>query len=95
MDIGEVVMKKTQLVFNVFAAPIDNRPTAYINGKIAVDAMTSQILAYFEANYTTLYTSGIYIDDRINGVRVRDLSTIATRKHVYRNTFTLNITYEV
>lgn len=96
MDIGEVVMKKTRLTVNVYCVPIDNRPTGeYINGKVGVDAMTSQILSHFEDNFETLYSDGIYIDDRIKGVKVKDLSTIATRKHVYRNTFNLNITYEV
>jgi len=96
MDIGEVAMKKTRLNVNVYAVAIDARPAgSYLNGKQAVDEITRQILDYINSNYTSAFTSSVYIDERINGVKVADLSTIATRKHVYRNKFTLNITYEV
>ena len=96
-DMGQVVMKKARLSINVFCTPIDNRGTGgeYVNGKVAVDAMTSQILTNFENNYESLFSSGVYVDDRIEGVKVRDISTIATKKHVYRNTFIINVTYEV
>jgi len=95
-DMDDVVMKKARLDVNVYAISIDGRPSGeYINGKIALDAMTRDILNNFDSNFTSLFSYGIFIDERIKGVKVRDLSTIATRKHVYRNKFTLNITYEV
>lgn len=96
LDQGNVVMKKARLNINVYAVPIDGRPSgAYLNGKQAVDEMTRQILDYLNSNYETAFASGIYLTDRIQGVKVADLSTIATRKHVYRTKFTLNVTYEV
>ena len=96
LDQGVVVMKMARLNVNVYAAPIDDRPSGtYLNGKQAVDEMTRQILDYLNDNYESAFPSGIYFTDRIPGVKVMDLSTIATRKHVYRNKFTLNITYEV
>jgi hypothetical protein len=96
LDMGSVVMKTARLNVNIFAYNIDGRPSGeYLNGKRVVDAMTKDILEYLEANHTSLFSDGVFINDRIEGVTVRDLSTIATRKHVYRNKFTLNITYEV
>jgi len=96
LDMGDVVMKTARLNINVFAYNIDNRPSGeYLNGKKIVDAMCKDILEYLDNNYTSLFSNGVFINDRIKGVTVRDLSTIATRKHVYRNKFTLNITYEV
>jgi len=96
LDMGNVVMKKARLNVNVYATSIDGRPSgAYLNGKQAVDEMTRQILDYLNDNYESAFASGIYLTDRIQGVKVADLSTIATRKHVYRNKFILNITYEV
>ena len=97
LDQGVVVMKMARLNVNVYAASIDDRGSSgtYLNGKQAVDEMTRQVLDHLNDNYETAFPSGIYLTDRIPGVKVMDLSTIATRKHVYRNKFTLNITYEV
>jgi len=96
MDMNDVVMKTVRLNINFFSDNIDGRPSGdYINGAVAANSMTSQFLEHLDSNYETLYDDGIYINDRIKGVKVRDLSTIATRKHVYRNQLTLNITYEV
>jgi len=84
-----------ELDFNLYAEAIDERPTgSYINGKVAVDGMTKQLLSNLDTNYENLFAYGVYIDEQIKGVNIRDLSTIATRKHVYRTKFTLNITYE-
>jgi len=97
LDMGQVVMKTARLNINVFSTNIDNRGSGgnYINGKVALDYMTRSILETIENSYESLYSSGIFINDRIMGTKVMDLSTIATRKHVYRNKFRLNITYEV
>lgn len=96
MDISQVMMKQTRLNVNVYSESIDGRSSgAYLNGKQAVDEITRQILQYLNNHYERGFASGIYINDRILGVKISDLATIATRKHVYRNKFTLNITYEV
>lgn len=95
-DIHTVGMNMTELNINLYAEAIDERPSGdYINGKVAVDGMTKQLLENLNTNYENLFAYGIYIDEQIEGVNIRDLSTIATRKHVYRNKFTLSITYEV
>lgn len=95
-DMDDVVMKTARLDVNVYAVAIDERPTGeHLNGKIALDAMTRDILENFSNNISSLFSSGVFINERVKGVKVRDLSTIATKKHVYRNKFTLNITYEV
>jgi hypothetical protein len=96
-DMDEVVMKTARLDVNVYAIAIDERGTGgeYINGKIALDAMTRDILENIESNVESLISSGVIINEKVKAVKVRDLSTIATKKHVYRNKFTLNITYEV
>lgn len=97
MDMGEVKLKTARLNVNVFAIPIDNRATggSYVNGKVVLDTMVQEILDTIESSIETLFSEGIVINDRVRGVKVADLSTIATRKHVYRNKFVLNITYEV
>jgi len=95
---GDTIVKNVRLDVNVFATPIDNRAAVdgvYINGKVIVDAMAHDILKSFNENNSDLFVYGVMILDRIKGVRIRDLSTISTRKHVYRNKFTLNIGYEV
>lgn len=95
-DMDDVVMKTARLDVNVYAIAIDERPTGeYINGKIALDAMTRDILENIDSNVSSLFSDGIVINERVKAIKVRDLSTIATKKHVYRNKFTLNITYEV
>lgn len=96
-DMDDVVMKTARLDVNVYAIAIDERGTGgeYINGKIALDAMTRDILDNVDSNVETLFSDGIFINEKVKAVKVRDLSTIATKKHVYRNKFTLNVTYEV
>lgn len=97
MDMGEVKLKTARLNINVFAIPIDNRASggAYVNGKVVLDSMVSEILDTIDASIDDLISYGVLINDRVRGTKVADLSTIATRKHVYRNKFTLDITYEV
>jgi hypothetical protein len=96
-DMEDVVMKTARLDINVYAISIDERGTGgeYINGKIALDAMTRDILDNIDSNTQSLISYGVIINEKVKAVKVRDLSTIATKKHVYRNKFTLNITYEV
>jgi len=97
LDMGEVKLKMARLNINVFSIPIDNRASGgvYINGKVVLDYMVREILDTIAASVDDLISYGVVINDRVKGTKVADLSTIATRKHVYRNTFILNITYEV
>ena len=96
MDMDSVVMKTVMLDMNVFSYNVDERPSGdYVNGKIIVDTMAGDILTNLDTNYESLFSEGIFINERIKGTEVRDLSTISTRKHVYRNKFSIKITYEV
>jgi hypothetical protein len=97
LDMGETIFKTATLNINVYAREIDERATggSYLNGKLAVDGMTNDILDALNDNYDLLIHYGIILNERIKGVKVRDLSTIATVKHVYRNYFQIELLYEV
>lgn len=99
-DQDEVVFKVVRLTLNIFAhargIPASD-PDPFINGKKMIDAMARQILEnlILHINDASVSGVGVYINEKIRGANIMDLSDISSVKHVYRNKVTLNITYEV
>ncbi len=99
VDLGGFKVDMVALLINVYATDIDKRGLVpggeYIHGPKIVDQITNDIQTAFEGFNAAMKEYGLSIDVLPHRIPVNDLSEIASKKHTYRNKFTIPIIYEV
>jgi len=99
VDLGGFEVDTVALLINVYAVDIDTRGQVpggeYVHGPKIVDQMTRDIKTAFKGFNAAMKQYGMSINVLIHKIPVNDLSEIASKKHMYRQKFTIPIIYEV